>query len=165
MVSDPNTRNPVKLLLITMLLAIVVAIVCVVLYLSLRQASFSKIEPYHVQMLVESRADALLTVEYDYGYGYNPGHQQEVMLKENKEGNEQSSNLAQSIQFTISAWKNLKSIRFTVPAESLVQVNSLVISKQGMPATIQRQFSNAQAQSNPSQIVVDNINAGLRGEQ
>lgn len=121
MVSDLNTANPLKFLMIATVAAVVFTVVLVMLYLSLRQASFSKTQPYSIQLQVEAVNGGELSAEYNYGYGYNAGHQQLFGLV--------SSTEPQTVSFTVSAWKALRSLRFS--SQSNLNINQVVI-KQGL---------------------------------
>lgn len=120
MVSDLNTPSSSKLLLVSTIVAIVISVAVVLLYLSARQASFAKTEPYNVTLQLQGKEGSMLNAEYDYGYGYNRGHQQTFDI---------TSSQQHTINFTISAWKALFSLRFS--STDHVAINRIIISKNG----------------------------------
>ncbi|MBX2847631.1 MAG: hypothetical protein KTR16_04875 [Acidiferrobacterales bacterium] len=87
-------------------------------YLHHRRASFAKTQPYTVSIEIQSTQDSSLIADYDYGYGFNGSHQQVFEV----EGSER-----QLIQFTISAWMQLQSLR--IVSEEITSVTNLKIEQ------------------------------------
>lgn len=120
MVSDQNTPNSLKLLLVATLVIIVVTISLVMLYLSARQESFAKTQPYSIEIQVQASGAGELSAEYDYGFGFNAGHQQRFDI---------SAGGIQTVSFTISAWKALQSLQLS--SDTAMMLNKLTIRKYG----------------------------------
>ena len=142
-----NKTHSLKALFICALGAIILLAIVAILYSSIREASFAKIEPYHVSIKVFSESDSRLNVEYDYGYGYNAGHSQSFDLIGNQN---------QMIDFTISAWKQLQSFRLSNISE--IKISSVAVTKQHESY---QALGSVNALSAGSYLVFDDVNQKL----
>lgn len=150
MVRDQNTPNSLKLLFITSVAIIVLCVTLVMLYLSARQTSFSKTQPYNVSIQLRTNDDSSqLIAAYDYGYGFNPGHQQVFDLHDGQ---------AQTINFSVSAWMKMNSLRLN--SNSDVTISSVVVKKNGLEYSA---LDTDQSISEQAPLLLSDINHKLLG--
>jgi len=155
MVSDQaNTRNPIFLLILA-LIVLIMTICIVMLYLSARQNSIAKIQPYVIQLQVgagpsiEPGSNEHIFVQYDYGYGFNPGHQQTLTF--------QRGVSSQILEFTVSAWKPLRSLRLTSNGTTPIDISKVRVSK----VNLQYETNKSGVVNANNALIVENVNTNL----
>ena len=126
MVNDQQNTRSVRPLLIFTFVALIVAIAVAMLYLSAQGNVYGNTEPYVIQFVVEydvaneSFDDQEILVQYDYGYGFNKGHEQTFLL---------NGISPQLINHTVSAWKQINSLRLMSTTSVPLEVRDISITK------------------------------------
>ncbi len=149
MVSDQNKPKSLKLLLLVTFAVIILCVAVVMLYLSFRYEAIAKTQPYSVTIGLQTVSSGKLSTYYNYGYGYNEGHQQSFEL---------IGDQVQTISFTVSAWKKLNSLR--INSAQPFNISSVKIEKNGLEY---EELESAVVVSQDSPLELADINHKLLG--
>ena len=107
MLTSQTDIRSFRAFLIFFIVALLTVTIVISVYFSVRDKSVAKLEPYVVAFAVNNvRVGNELLIEYDYGYGFNPAHQRRFVVT--------SSSTPQMIDFTVSAWKKMNSLRISL---------------------------------------------------
>ena len=109
-----------KLISLTVVIALlaIVAIGCV---MKLKSDSYAKITPTSMEIVATALTAQNLTVDYDYGYGFNPAHRQVVRISEEPQ--------TQVKRVTISAWKSVLAVQVKAENPSAVTLQSVTLQR------------------------------------
>jgi len=89
----------------------------------LQQASYAKLAPLSLELGLTNNIEQSVIVEYDYGYGFNPGHSQERRIF--------ASDRSQLLAFSVSSWKKIKRLRIRVSDQEQLDLNSVTLQRAG----------------------------------
>lgn len=100
-----------------LLLALVLLLILFVFWQRADSWAHAKLEPYLLQVEMQSSADGVLHVQYDYGYGFIREHVQALKVK----GQTNAADMATSI----SHWKTVRQLRLSAPELADVQLSNI----------------------------------------
>ncbi len=143
-----NAAKKHQLIHITLAILLVILLIGLVWsYMHARANAISKTSPYSVEMQLTTDLDSTLTVLYDYGYGFNTGHQRQVTL--------QGSDHSQFVRFSISAWKTLKGLSLSGLGEANATLQSITVKQANKHFQIE--FDETTNIPNGSNLVIDDL--------
>ena len=99
--------SPRKKIILSALSLCVLMLVLLVAWQGVKIWSYTKLTPYKVSFMVLSQNDIVLNVQYDYGYGFVQGHVRPIVITAEDD--------FQKVAMSISAWKQVKNLRFSSP--------------------------------------------------
>lgn len=135
-------------------LAVALAVLLYISFVSLKIDSYSKTMPYSIFMEVEATQPAVVIMHYDYGFGFNPSHGRSVSLS--------GDSIGQTAELSVSAWKPIEGLRLKLrPADG--EVTKLVISKTGVGEI---SFGKSDFEKNENGLIVlGSVHQSLRQAQ
>jgi len=149
--SSVHIEKPSKLVIILAIAWVAFVILVVCLYLNSRADAIAKTQPYAIELEVVVKQDGAASVFYDYGYGFNDGHQRKLALL--------SQPTPQFIHFSVSAWKQIKGLSFHGFDEGNARLITVNIKKGVQRYSLT--FDNSVIVSSGSQIIIDDIQSKL----
>lgn len=111
------SSNASRVTAVVALLAVVVAIGGL---MSLKSFAYGKLAPISLELVVTANEPQVLTVEYDYGFGFISLHSQQLSFASQSE--------AQVRHMTVSAWKTVRALRVRTDEPGLVQLLSTTVA-------------------------------------